>query len=613
MHYSVYNDPPPEQFHASTAVMLLGLTVVTVVVLYGIAYVSPSKSMRRALRALGRLRGWRAVAVCALFGFVVTMSIGLFVHMPQPRIHDEYSYLLAADTFAHGRLTNPTHPLWRHFETIHELMHPSYASKYPPGQGLMLALGEVLGNPAIGLWISAGLACAAVCWMLMAFYPTRWAMLGGLLTALHPMVLKWTQNYWGGLVAMIGGALVIGAARRLAGVGAACNAWTGRDAHPTIGRDAAVFAVGIAILLNSRPWEGGLLTLLVGGALLSILAGRGRLRSTLRLGVLPAATVLALSFAWMGYYNWRVTGHATRLPYVEHEAQYWVAPTLMFLPIRPIPPTLTQESMRGVAVTWAVRSYREQHTPRGFVDSCARKIVMNLRGAFLLFDMSADDLDPPMSLPVWLWGFRWLLLLPLAAAFWRVRRDPWLRWSIAGSALFGLLILTDTWMHPHYAAPTAGLIAVVLVGGLRSMWGWSSTACLSRATGMAPGRRPVGAGMVCLIGLCFVCSVAAACWQFRSPAWVAGNGSRREVMIDYLQKQGPRNLVIVRYGDGYQINGEWVYNAADIDDSPIVWARELDPASNARLLGYFHDRRPWLLLLDKTGAHLYPIQRALPR
>jgi hypothetical protein len=81
---------------------------------------------------------------------------------------------------------------------------------------------------------------------------------------------------------------------------------------------------------------------------------------------------------------------------------------------------------------------------------------------------------------------------------------------------------------------------------------------------------------------------------------------QRAQILAALREQGGRHLVIVRYAPDHSPHDEWVYNDADIDGSPVVWARDLGPEQNQRLLEYYAHRRVWLLEPDVASPELVP-------
>jgi hypothetical protein len=168
----------------------------------------PNRSFRTF--ALKRSRACLLIFLLSIFGRIAILPVEPF---PPPRVQDEFSYLLASETFAHGRLTNPTPVNWHHFEAFHVLMQPTYMSKYGPAAPLFMAIGERLfGTPRAGVVFNMALAAASLCWMLQAYLPAEWALLGGLIAVVRISWFSYFGNaYWGGAAAMLGGCLLLAA------------------------------------------------------------------------------------------------------------------------------------------------------------------------------------------------------------------------------------------------------------------------------------------------------------------------------------------------------------------------------------------------------------------
>ena len=158
---------------------------------------------------------------------------------PSPNIHDEFNYLLASDTFAHGRLTNPTPPVWHHFEQFYVVMQPPFALKYGVAQPLFMAMGQRLAIfKSPGRHIAEYGAGRSQFVLDAPSLSTRGMGLarrtaGG---GSHQLVQLFRQCHWGGSVAILGGRPLLGAAARL-----------GRRSRA---RDGLLMALGLLLLAN---------------------------------------------------------------------------------------------------------------------------------------------------------------------------------------------------------------------------------------------------------------------------------------------------------------------------------------------------------------------------
>lgn len=512
----------------------------------------------------GRLARRRALSVVAvgLLALAARAALLPVVPVPVPTFHDEFSYLLAADTFASGRLTNPTHPMWIHFESIHILQQPTYMSMYPPAQGLVLAAGQVLGGyPWVGSWLSVGIMCAAITWMLQQWLPPGWALLGGFLTVVRFSVFSlWMNGYWGGAVPAIGGALVLGAMPPMM-------------RRPRV-HHGLLIGLGLVILANSRLFEGLVFSLPVAWALLTWLLGRKAppLRATAVRVVLPLLVVLASGAAATGYYFWRVTGSPFRLPYQVDIETYKSAAVFIWQSPRP-PRVYHHKELRDFYVGWEVNLY--QRSVQGLLRVTFKKVFR-----FWIF-----FLGPALTLP--------LIMLRRVFRDWRTR----FLLVICGVSFAGLAL--ETWFEPHYAAPLTGALFALLVQAMRHLrlWRWS---------GRPSGLFLVRAIPVLCIAILPFCALAR---PRTSDHWRCGlrtgNVARAHVEAQ-LEALPGRHLVLVRYRPDHDVHREWVYNRADIDGAKAVWAREMGSGKDEELLQYFRDCHVWLMEPDETPPKLSP-------
>lgn len=553
--------------------MLLFIETILVVVAIGLAFLSLPLGERLfspAERYLARLARHRMLSVVAVGATALGLRILLMplLPVPEPAVHDEFSYLLAADTFAHGRLANPTHPMWVHFETFHVNQKPKYVSMYYPAQGVFLAVGQVLfGHPFWGVWLSTGLMCAAICWMLQGWMPAFWALLGGFLAVIRLGTFSyWMNSYWGGSVAALGGALVLGALPRI-------------KRYQRV-RDAVLMGIGFALLANSRPYEGLVLAVAVGT--LSILWMRRydiRLRGLSRIAI-PLTAILVLTLGFMAYYFLRTTGNPLRTPYFVNTSAYRPVP---FFPWQPLTatPVYQNETLRSYYLGWALNQYHlaRQHVVIAFL--------------FKAFKFWLFYLGPALTLPL----FAACFVLPFGIKFRDLSQRSRSLLLICGFVFAAAAL--PVCFEPHYIAPATSVFYALVLITLQRVRHWRPA---DRPVGIALTRAVVGVVFVTLVAQVFAPIDAGA----KLATWYAPVVLRtyRTEIAATLNKRPGLHLAIVRYSSKHIPADEWVYNRADIDHAKIIWARDMGIERNQELVRYFNNREAWLVEADERPPQI---------
>jgi hypothetical protein len=495
-----------------------------------------------------------------LFALPIALRLALLAHhpVPTPDIYDEFSHLLVADTLRHFRLANPAHPMSRFFETLFVLQQPTYSSIYPPGQGLVLAFGWTLfGTPWAGVVLSTAAFCALCYWMLRAWTTPGWALLGGMLAVMEfGPLCQWMNSYWGGAFAACGGCLIFGALPRL------------RDRDRV--RDALLLGTGFSIHLLTRPFESVFLAV-------GVLAGLWLFVRRWRPALIAAAAVLPAIVLTLAQ-NHAVTGYWTGLPYALSQYEYGVPAALTFQ-TTPVP---HHELTREQELDYKMQS--GFHSGPETIGTYLVRLEYRIRYYRFFF-------LPP-------------LYIALIAFLFRLR-DRRYQWAAGCALLLALGVNFFPKFQLHYMAAATCLFVLMSVAGLEQLAKWN---------GEAAGILVV----LCVSHFVFWYGVhvfgdnpvlrAYETWDSINHT----NPERRIAIRNQLEGIPGKLLVLVRYWPQHIFQDEWVYNRAAIDESRVVWARDLGPDEDDKLTHYYPDRKVWLLEPDAAPPRLTPYVKPEP-
>jgi len=353
-------------------------------------------------------------------------------------------------------------------------------------------------------------------------------------------------------------------------------------------RDAIGMGIGLALLFGSRPYESLFLAVPIAIALLVWLLRKDeqRIQEKVLRVILPLGIIVTVTIAAMAVYCWKTTGQPFRTPYLVHERIYSSVPLFPLTRLRSALSYTSPELREFYEAQRELFSFAVKHPVQNIL---LRSFI------FWLFYLGPMLTVPFLMLP---------LALPVGAKFSDFSAAVRFLLLAAGVSFCGMGL--PFLFLPHYAAPVTALVYALVLWAMRYI------------RPLFFGARPVGLGITrAIAGSCLLLAVL----RMSSPisgipltppklkTWAAEGYKfpERHAIASELNRLDGLHLVFVFAHNRIDQNTfDWVYNAADIEASKIVWARDLGPMRNQELINYFSNRRFWILDPNGTPPTLMP-------
>jgi hypothetical protein len=364
----------------------------------------------------------------------------------------------------------------------------------------------------------------------------------------------WINTYWGGAFCAFGGALFFGALCR----------WL-RSPSWAFG---LIAGVGWSIVWFIRPFE-SLILFALALSYFTWVIQRGaespkRLAGTIALFL----SIQILAGGLTAIHNRAVTGSYLTLPYQLSQQVYGVPQGFVVQPIVVAPDFRFEEASKVYRWQLEVRQRAEREP--------LRRLSLALYCGWWFF------LTPWYTIP----------LVPLLRR--ALDRRVLLALGTIGCALSATVLYP--FLYAHYLAAYTCVFAYLIASGMAELSRFSFRGY--RLGGLVVLLLMVGGAISGLQALVPLRTI------LRNSTVVRGGQDRAQI-AKYLRNSGGRHLVMIRYGTPHDFHDEWVFNAGDLDASPIVWGRWLGAETASEPARYFRDRHKWMAEVDDKLVRLW--------